>query len=55
MIATLWVPKMVVSVIHMMMLHWGWSQASVAAKNMSWALAASDVVVASLDSVLVTH
>lgn len=55
MIVTLWVPKMVVSVIRTMMLLWGWFQASVAAKNMSWALAASDAVMASLGSVLVTH
>jgi hypothetical protein len=53
-IVTLWVPKMVVAVIPMMTLHWGWSQASVAAKNMWWALAASNAVMASLGSVPVT-
>lgn len=49
-----WVPKMVVAVIPMMILPWGWSRASVAAKNTWWALAASNAVMASLGSVPVT-
>lgn len=51
MIVTLWVPKMVVDVIPMTILHWGWFQANVAAKNMWWALAASYAVMATLGSV----
>lgn len=50
-IVTPWVPKMVVDVTPMMILHWGWCQASVAAKNMWWALAASCAVMATLGSV----
>lgn len=53
-IVTPWVPKMVVAAIPMMILLWGWFRASVAAKNMWWALAASNVVMASLDLVPVT-
>lgn len=45
---------MVVAAIPMMILLWGWFRASVAAKNMWWALAASNVVMASLDLVPVT-
>lgn len=51
MIVTPWVPKMVVDVIPMMILHWAWFQANVAAKNMWWALAASYAVMATLGSV----
>lgn len=51
---TPWVPKTVVAVIPMMILLWGWFRASVAAKNMWWALAASNAVTASLGSVPVT-
>lgn len=51
---TPWVPKMEVAVILMMILHWGWSQASVAAKSTWWALAASYAVMATLGSVPVT-
>lgn len=54
MIVIPWVPKMVVAVIPMMILPWGWSRASVAAKNTWWALAASNAVMASLGSVPVT-
>lgn len=53
-IVTPWVLKMVVAVIPMMILLWGWSRASVAAKNMWWALAASNAVMASLGSVPAT-
>lgn len=51
---TLWVLKMVAVVIPMMTLCWDWSPASVAAKNMWLALAASNAVMASLDLVPVT-
>lgn len=45
---------MEVAVILMMILHWGWSRASVVAKNTWWALAASYAVMATLGSVPVT-
>lgn len=53
-IVTPWVLKTAVAVIPMMTLHWDWSQASVAAKNMWWALTANNAVMASLGSASVT-
>lgn len=53
-IVTPWVPEMGVDVIPTMILQWDWCQASVAAKNMWWALAASCAVMATSGSVPVT-